>query len=334
MRLAKILAGFALSAVSFKAGALPMAELMHDPPPQVRVYKATKEGELQLFYFTPSDWKASDRRAAMVWIHGGAWVGGTTDGFMPHARYCAMRGAVGFNMTYRLAKPDGPTVADCIADCKSAIRYIRAHAPELGVDPNRIAVAGDSAGGHLAAALGTLDGFNDLADDFKISARPDAMILFNPIVDMMEGDWIRFAVGGKVLADKKMPFTPTEENLKLARALSPIFHVHSNQPPTLLMHGLADRVVPPEQARRFAAAMKQAGNRCDLVLLENQGHAFAVALWKSPEFEVVATLRTVDRFLVSLGWLSGEPTLEISEKPAWLPIGGGNLVPPKTSPVR
>jgi acetyl esterase len=301
--------------------AMLMSELTTQPPPQERIYKTVSGERLKLFYFTPTNFPAGENFPAVVWIHGGAWVGGTTDGFMPHARYCAARGAVGFNITYRLAKPDGPTVADCVADCKSAIRYIRAHAAELGVDPKRIAVAGDSAGGHLAGALGTLAGFDDPADDLKISARPDAMILFNPIVDMTEGDWIRFAVGGEVLANKKLSFLPTEENVERARSLSPVFHVHSNQPPTLLLHGLADKVVPPSQAERFTAAMKQAGNRCDLVLLPKTGHAFAVALWKSPELVVVESLRTTDRFLTSLGWFSGEPTLEVSKEPAWIPIG-------------
>jgi acetyl esterase len=216
-------------------------------------------------------------------------------------------------------KPDGPTVADCLADCKSAIRYIRLHAFELGVDPNRIAVAGDSAGGHLAACLGTIQDFDNPTDNISISAVPNAMLLFNPIVDMTEGGWIKFAIAGPALAKNPSPETlkPSPEKLELAKKLSPIFNVRPNQPPTLLMHGLDDKVVTPEQARRFASAMKNAGNRCDLILLEKTGHAFVVAKWKASESVVVSAIRTADDFLVSLGYLDGKATLEVSKEPAW-----------------
>lgn len=310
--------------IGFPPEALPASvsfrELACGPEPKTCVYKTVGGHDLRLFYFEPGDAKLGELRPAVVWIHGGAWIGGTLDGFMLHARYTAARGAVGFNLEYRLAKPEGPSVGDCLSDCKSALRYIRAHASVLGVDSQRIAVAGDSAGGHLAAALGTIDGFDDPSDNLSISARPDAMILYNPIVDMTESDWIRYAVGGTALADKKSPRPDSMDAIATARSLSPISHVGPGQPPALLMHGLADKVVPSAQASRFAAAMNEAGNRCDLVLLPDTGHAFAVAFWKSPETTVVDTVCQTDRFLTSLGWLKGEPTLITSTPLLWLPL--------------
>ena len=311
----------AVSLNAFSAGAMPMAELMDNPPPLARVFKTTGTGDLKLFYFTPPDWKAADRLTAVLWIHGGGWTSGTAEVFFPAARYFAARGAVGFSISYRLVTTNGVTVADCIADCKSAIRYLRAHAAEFGIDPQRVVVAGDSAGGHLAACLGTLDGFDAAGDDLKISARADVMVLFNPIVDMTAGGWLRSAVGGKFLADKKTPVPPSPENLALARSLSPLFHVHANQPPTLLMHGLDDTIVSPDQARQFAAAMKAAGNRCDLVLLAHARHAFVVPRYRATEPAVVSVMRQMDQFLISLKLLTGEPTLEVSKAPAWIPIG-------------
>jgi acetyl esterase/lipase len=218
-----------------------------------------------------------------------------------------------------LITPDGPRISDCIADCKSALRYLRTHAAELAIDPQRIAVAGDSAGGHLAAALGTLEDNDDPQDNRAVSAQPNAMLLFNPVLDLTEDDWVRYVVGGKALRDRTSPRPSSLEATVQARALSPLFHVRTGLPPTLLMHGRADVIVPWSQAQRFADAMRGAGNRCDLVLLEKTGHAFVVAYYKSPESVVVEIARTADGFLHSLGWLKGEPTLSVSSPPAWQP---------------
>jgi len=323
MRLGAFLVLSAMSIIP--ARAVTMRELLAGTPPQERVYKATGGTFLKLYYFSPTGTVPREPLPAVVWIHGGAWVGGTPDGFIPHARYIAARGALGFTLEYRLLKPDGPFISDCIADCRSAIRYIRAHAVELGVDPQHIAVAGDSAGGHLAAALGILDAFDDPHDDLALSARPNALLLFNPVLDLTEGDWIRSAVAGIALADKKTPRPDSPEDIARGRALSPVFHVHPGLPPTLLMHGRDDMIVPWSQAQRLATALNAAGNRCEFVVLENTGHAFVVASYKSPESVVVDALRTADRFLASLGYLRGEPTLTVSPIPAWVsptPLGG------------
>jgi acetyl esterase/lipase len=301
------------------APAVTIRELLAGPPAREIVYKQVAEGPLKLHAFLPARSGPDERRPAIVWIHGGAWVGGTLEGFMPHARYMAERGLVAFNLEYRLLKPAGPTMAECIADCQSAIRYLRVHAAELGIDPARIAVAGDSAGGHLTAALGTLGDFGDPAEAPGISARPDVMILLNPVLDLTEDDWIRYAVGGPALADRTQPRPHGPADLARARALSPIFHAHAGVPPSLLLHGLDDKIVPVSQARRFAEALAQAGVRCDLRLLEKQGHAFGIAYWRAPEPTVVETLRTIDAYLTTLGYVAGPPTLSLSAEPAWVP---------------
>jgi acetyl esterase/lipase len=144
------------------------------------------------------------------------------------------------------------------------------------------------------------------------------MLLYNPIVDMTEGDWIRYAVGGEALAIKRSPRPAAPEDVALARSLSPVFHVRAEQVPSIVLHGRADRVVPMSQAERFAAASRAVGSRCDLVVYENDiGHAFVLAGYKYPEPVVVEAIRAGDRFLVSLGWLKGEPSLTISDPPAW-----------------
>jgi acetyl esterase/lipase len=303
--------------------AQPLAQFMTParPAPEEIVFKRVGEQALKIHLYRPAGGTAGEALPAIVGIHGGAWRAGGADVFFPHAAYFAARGLVGVSIDYRLlTQPiDGVAVSDCLADCKSAIRYLRAHASALGIDPARIAVLGDSAGGHLAAALGTVRGFDDKADDLAISATPNAMILCNPIVDMTEGGWINFIIRGPAFDKKPDPATqvPTPVQLELGRRLSPLYQVRAGQPPTLLMHGLQDRIVTPEQARLFDAAYRASGNRCDLVLLPNASHAFVMTNYRATEPEVVAVIRQIDEFLASLGWVAGPPTLIASEPPAW-----------------
>ncbi len=335
-------ATFALATfISSAASGVEMRSLFgSSTPPRPRAYKTIAAVELKLYFFTPPDWKPADHRSAVVCIHGGGWTSGTADTFFPHARYFASRGAVGFSIEYRLVKADGPVVADCLADCKSAIRYIRSHAAELGVDPDRIAVLGDSAGGHLAAALGTIDGFDDPADDLSISAKPNAMVLCNAIFDFNQDGFIKTIIGGAALAKHPAPAAtqPTPQQSDLARQLSPLFSVRPHDPPALVMHGLDDHVVSPNQSRQFDAAMKAAGNHCELILLEGCRHAFIVPRYTAPEKVVVGAIRSADIFLASLGYLAGDPTLEVSEPPAWVikqkPVKANEATPAATQSTR
>ncbi len=108
--------------------------------------------ELKLLIEKPEAWQATDQRSAIVFFFGGGWVGGTPEQFRKQSQYFASRGLVGIRVEYRTMPKDGkgpPTV--CCADAKSAMRYVRSHAAELGIDPQRIAASGGSAGGHLAA---------------------------------------------------------------------------------------------------------------------------------------------------------------------------------------
>ena len=309
---------------------ISLDSLLRGPAMTEIVIKKIKNDEVKLFYIKPNDNNPVKNRTAVVWIHGGGWTGGITETFFPHARYFASRGAVGFCIHYRLVKADGSvTVGDCLADCKSAIRYIREHAEELGIDPDKIIVAGDSAGGHLASCLGTIDGFDDQSDNLKSSAVPNAMVLYNPLSDFTTSPFINRIICGAALDKKPTPESqmPNSEQLELARKLSPLYNVHKNQPPTLVLHGTDDTVILPEQSVQFTEAMKKAGNKCELILFPKTKHAFVCVNWKSPEEEVVNAIVEADRFLISLKYLKGKPTLVISKQPAWIPIG---LKPPKS----
>ena len=223
--------------------------------------------------------------------------------FAPHCRYFSSRGVVAFNVEYRLLK-ENSTAFECLIDCKSAVRYIRAHCKEFGVNPKKIAVLGASAGGHLAACLGMIPEVDAAGEDTSISAMANAMVLYNPIVD--------FTVSFQEIPVKNGLCTPApwtglmdDEKRKL---LSPIFHVAKGQPPCLLMHGIADTVVPIEQCHRFTDAMIKAKNRIEFDAVPGVNHGF-VYTYVGPETAFVHAMRTTDKFLASLGYLKGEATI-------------------------
>lgn len=288
------------------------------PAPVIYVQGGTVDQ--QFWCFTPDPATAGPApHPAMVLIHGGAWVAGNGEGFFPLARYFASRGMVAFTINYRLIKADKSKMSDGLSDCQSALRYIRIHAEELGVDPKRIAVLGDSAGGHLAGALATRTALDLPSAHPEIDPTPNAAILCNAITDLNQGDWIKFVIGGKALEKNAPPETkvPTPEQLSLAAHLSPLNNIVPGLPPILVMHGLDDKIVTPDQSKVFTQAMIKAGNRCDLILLPHARHAFICPKYTASEGLVVEALSDVDRFLVSLGYLQGAPTLKVSPSPAW-----------------
>ncbi len=221
------------------------------------LYKSIGKVELNLHLFKPKDHKKSDKRPAIVFFFGGGWMSGTPDQFYQQSKAFAELGFVCFSAEYRVINTHKVTPYDCVKDAKSAIRWVRKNAVELGVDPNRIIAAGGSAGGHLAACTGVIEGFEQDGEDLTISSVPNAMILYNPVLDTTEEGY----GSGRFKADRK-----TE--------ISPCHHVKKGIPPTIIFHGTKDRTVPFENAERFTKLMVEAGNKCILVPFENKDHGF------------------------------------------------------------
>ncbi len=169
------------------------------------------------------------------------------------------------------------------------MRWVRANANRLGIDPGRIAVGGGSAGGHLAAATATLPGLDTATDDKAISCRPDALVLFNPGTVMAPFPGLELKGFGAGLDKARFGCEPTE--------ISPLHHVAKGAPPTIVFHGKADTTVPYATVEKFAAVMKAAGNRCELVGYEGEKHGFF------NQSKYAETLAATDDFLVSLGYL-------------------------------
>jgi acetyl esterase/lipase len=188
-----------------------------------------------------------------------------------------------------------------VADAKSALRWIRANAAKLGIDPQRIAAAGGSAGGHLAAAIATLPGLDDPNDDKRVSCVPAALVLFNPALVLAPADRADLSGFLSKATAERFGCEPAD--------ISPLHHVKVGQPPTIIFHGQADTTVPYSSAELFTARMKAAGNRCELIGAEGQQHGY-FNFGRAGNKYALETLAAADQFLASLGWLKGKPTVE------------------------
>ena len=258
------------------------------PDKQV-VYKTVGEAELNLHIFNPKGHKPTDKRPAIVFFFGGGWNGGSPNQFYQHCKYLASRGMVAMSAEYRVKSRHKTTPRECVKDGKSAVRWIRQHAAELGVDPERIAAGGGSAGGHVAAATGTTKGFEEKVEDLSISSRPDALVLFNPVYDNGPSGYGH----GRVKDYWK--------------AFSPMHNIDETTPPTIVFLGTKDKLIPVETAQKYKRLMEANGRRCDLHLYEGQSHGF---FNYSKRDNYTKTVIETDRFLASLGYLNGEPTLQ------------------------
>ena len=152
------------------------------PEARAETYKTVGQTNLQLYIFTPKDHAATNRRPAIVFFFGGGWTSGSPQQFEKQCQYFASRGMVAITADYRVASRQRAKPVQCVADARSAIRWVRKNAARLGVDPNRIVAAGGSAGGHLAGCIAVVPGLDEPGEDTSISAVPNAAVLFNPVL--------------------------------------------------------------------------------------------------------------------------------------------------------
>ncbi len=264
----------------------PCLEIEGFTPDHTPVYKTVGGVELRLHVFTPACHRPADRRPAIVFFFGGGWNTGSPGQFFPHCAYLASRGMVAMSADYRVRKRHQTTPRECVQDGKSAVRWVRQNAGRLGVDPGRVAAGGGSAGGQVAAAAGTLTGFDEPGEDLGVSARPDALVLFNPVFDNGPGGYGHQRVK------------------KYWRSFSPLHNIDGQAPPTVVFLGTEDKLVPVATAKAYQQRMHDAGRRCDTHLYPGQAHGFFNHDKKEHYRQTVIAM---DRFLASLGYLEGEP---------------------------
>ena len=256
-------------------------------------YKEASGSRLKLYLFTPEGHQAGDKRPAIVFFFGGGWNGGSPKQFEPHARYLARRGMVAIVADYRVKSRQKTSPFECVKDGKSAVRWLRKNSERLGIDPSRLAAGGGSAGGHVAAATGTVPGLEEDGEDTSVSSLPNALVLFNPVFD--NGP---MGYGHSRVKDR-------------FREISPIHNLSKKTPPTIVFLGTKDKLVPVSTAQRYKKLMEKSGGRCDLHLYKDQPHGFFNGPDRGGAFNpyYLKTVTAMDRFLASLGYLKGEPTI-------------------------
>lgn len=250
------------------------------------LYKQVGDVKLRLHVFEPEHHQAGDRRPMIVFFFGGGWNGGTPKQFYRHSRYLAKRGMLAFCAEYRVRSRNGTSPRACVMDGKSAIRFVRSHAKELGGDPDRIAAGGGSAGGHVAAATATVSGMDEKTDDLKVSAVPNALVLFNPVYDNSENGY-----GYDRVKD-------------YWKQISPLHNLSRNTPPTIVFLGTEDKLIPVATAKGFQRRLNDLKVLNELHLYEGRPHGF---FNRGKDF--VDTVEKMDRFLTTLGYVKGKPKI-------------------------
>lgn len=237
-------------------------------PTNTTVYKKIGNTSLKIDIFLPPTENAKEKKTAIVFFFGGGWVSGKTSQFHQQAADLANKGIVCFCADYRVKKKHKTTPFEAVSDAKSAIRWVRKNADTWNIDQNKIIASGGSAGGHLAACTSLIEGNETKGEDLLISSKPNALILFNPVLDTTSKG-----------------YGSSHFNKKNQTKISPCHNIQKGNPPTLLMHGTADKIVPFENAKRFQKLMKKARNTCTLISYTGEDHGFFNSAYFKPNLK-------------------------------------------------
>ena len=250
------------------------------------IYKQVDTTDLYLDVYYPAEYDTTQVYPAIVFFFGGGWKVGDVTQFEPHAKYLSRRGMVCLLADYRTETRHGTTPFESLQDAKSAMRFVREHAEDYQVDTARIAAGGGSAGGHLAAATALIEGYNAGDDDLSVSCVPNALVLFNPVIDNGPGGYGYDRIGSAY------------------KDFSPLHNIVAGAPPTIFFLGTEDDLIPVPTAEYYQIVMEEVGSRCDLSLFEGEEHGFFN--YKNLD-NYRKTMFATDTFLISLEYLMGAP---------------------------
>lgn len=274
--------GLAQAPATPKAPRPPETTLLTLPGAETHVFRELKPDALRLHVFKPKDWKAGDRRPVFMWFFGGGWTRGTPANAAGFAKWAADLGFVGVAPDYRVKDRFGTTPLESVADARAALRWVQEHAADLGIDPTRVVVGGNSAGGHVA--LWTAIGHTPpgSAEAEAPAVKPVALVLTSAVSD----------------TSKLKGYTPARfgEN---AEALSPVHQLDAKMPPMLVFHGDADTTVPQAQSLALRQKLLATGNAVDFVNVAGGSHNFAGDLpeWKEKTRTLIVEFLTKEKLL-------------------------------------
>lgn len=251
------------------------------------LYKSINGIDLRLHVFEPPLGQGTANRPAIIFFFGGGWAGGGIAHFAPQAKYLADRGMVAIVADYRVFCRNKTGPAEAMTDARSAIRWVRSHARALHIDPDHIAAGGGSAGGQLALSATLAANFDDPSENKGISSKPDALVLFNPVVDLTEPSMVKNY--GAIYGGSGSELSPSHYTTKAI-------------PPTVIFHGKADILVSYASVEKYCGESRSFGNDCTLFGYEGAGHGFynrddEVHRWYQQ------TMQETEKFLVRLGYL-------------------------------
>jgi acetyl esterase/lipase len=225
-------------------------------PSEIRIYKQLGSVGLEAYIFNPKDFNKTDRRSACIFFHGGSWATGMPEwGYENCLRY-AGKGMVAISIEYRLQNVHGVYISDAVTDALAAVSWVRQHFTALGIDPDKIVVAGFSSGAHLAACAAMISKGNKstyFGDDQKFSSQPNAVILQSA----------PYTVENRGAISPTIPIN----------AYSPMNYVDNGLVPMLLLHGEFDDIVNYSEFEKFVEKMKQTNNKFEYKSFKS-GHFF------------------------------------------------------------
>jgi acetyl esterase/lipase len=288
-------------ALGLLPGVAPLASAAETPAWSVRdsvIYARVDNTALTYDVFTP----ANQNGAAVLWILSGGWVSSKLSGNPGLGAEYLKRGYTLFTISH--GSTPRYTIDEIIPQVMRAVRHIRANAAGYGVAPDRFGVTGASAGGHLSLMIGLAGDAGDPAAKDpvdRVSSRVQAIAAFYPPTDFLNygepgaradgrgtlQDY-RGAFAFRELSSTRRYFMPVEDPAKvheLARRISPVTHVSADDPPTLLVHGDQDKLVPLQQSQLVLEQLQRAGVATKLIVRPGEAHG-----WKdrAPDFAAFA----------------------------------------------
>ena len=229
----------------------------------------------------------------VIWIHGGAWLGGSHAN--PPVLFLLKKGFAVASIQYRFSK-DAIWPAQSY-DCKAAIRFLRANAKKYNLDPDHFGVGGDSAGGHLAAFIGTSGDVKEMEGDLGnagVSSRVQAVVDWFgptdlPAMGKQSGPNSMIRHDDASSPESLLLGGPVQEKLELAKTANPLTYIDKKNPPFLIMHGDNDQLVPLAQSVMLAKALIDAGVETTMKTLPGAGH-------EDPKFHSEENRRLMENF--------------------------------------